>query len=280
MGVSPPLTAASCWRSMSKLVSIFGCGVQKGGTTSLHDHFCEHPSLSPPSIKETHFFDDETRNWANPNYAALDAFYPSADGDRLRFEITPIYVFWPPSIERIKQYNPDAKLVFLFRDPFERAWSHWCMEYARKAETLSFAESIRSGRARVEGLSRLSDELRVFTYVERGQYAEQVLNVLTHFAREQVLFLRSEDLRDNRMATLNRIAAFLGVGPFPDSGPKRANSRLNVFLSSEPTEADRALVAGIVEGDLRMFSKLTGLDVSNWPSASASRHKIDILANV
>ncbi|MGH6848408.1 MAG: hypothetical protein ACREC0_13525, partial [Methylocella sp.] len=116
---------------MSKLVSIFVCGVQKGGTTSLHAHFREHPALSPPNRKEIHFFADETQDWAAPDYTALHSFFATEDGDRFRFDVTPIYIFWPPSIERIRAYNPSAKLIFLFRDPFERAWSQWCMEYAR-----------------------------------------------------------------------------------------------------------------------------------------------------
>jgi hypothetical protein len=100
---------------MHKRISIFGCGVQKCGTTSLYAHFCEHPALSPPSRKEIHFFDDETNDWAAPDYRALGAFFASNDGDRLRFDITPIYSFWPPSMQRISAYNPAAKLIFLFR---------------------------------------------------------------------------------------------------------------------------------------------------------------------
>src|SRR5271163_989725 len=155
---------------MNKLLSIFGCGVQKGGTTSLYAHLCQHPALSSPSQKELHFFDDETNDWASPDYKALQSFFPSDDGRRLRFEITPIYIFWPPSIERVRAYNPAAKLIFLFRDPFERAWSQWCMEYARGNESLPFAEAIREGRQRMEGLPPLAWERRVFTYVERGLY--------------------------------------------------------------------------------------------------------------
>lgn len=78
---------------MNTLVSAFCCGVQKGGTTSLHAYFREHPALLPPSRKETHSFDDESQDWAAPDYAALDAFFPGDDGSRTRFDITPTYCF-------------------------------------------------------------------------------------------------------------------------------------------------------------------------------------------
>src|SRR5579872_6807617 len=116
---------------MGRPVSIFICGVQKGGTTSLYAHLCEHPSLQAPSKKEIHFFDDESENWLRPDYGRLESFFGAEEEDRLRFDVTPIYCFWPPSIERIRTYNPAARLILLFRDPFGRAWSQWRMEYAR-----------------------------------------------------------------------------------------------------------------------------------------------------
>jgi arylsulfatase A-like enzyme len=259
------LGEAGCLFLMQKRVSIFGCGVQKGGTTSLHAHFCEHPALSAPSKKETHFFDDDTLDWAAPDYRALDAFFPSDDGDRLRFDITPIYGFWPPSIERICAYNRGAKLIFLFRDPFDRAWSQWCMEYGRGNETLPFPKAIRDGRSRMDGLPSLAVQRRVYSYVERGLYSEQVKRALTQFPRSQLLFLRAEDLRDDRVATLARIAAFLGIASFPDTGPKREHMGLNTEYP-RPTADDQALVAALVRDDLTDFARLTGLDISHWPT--------------
>jgi len=251
----------------NKLISIFGCGVQKGGTTSLHAYLCQHPALSAPSQKELHFFDNEANDWASPDYKPLQSFFPSDDGARLRFEVTPIYLFWPRAIERVRAYNPTAKLVFLFRDPFERALSQWCMEYERGDETLSFAEAIREGRRRMEGLPPFADERRVFAYVERGLYGEQVRRALTHFPREQLLFLRSEDLRDDHVATLARISTFAGLPPFPNLGVKREHPRPAASsLLSRPTDDDRALIADLVRDDLRDFAGLTGLDISNWPT--------------
>src|SRR5882724_3589098 len=174
---------------MDKRVSIFCGGAQKGGTTSLHAYLSEHPALSPPCRKEVHFFDAEHLDWTSPDYSVLDAFYPRDDGDRRRFDITPIYGFWPPSIARISEYNPDSRLIFLFRDPFDRAWSQWCMRYARGEETLPFAEAIRDGRRRMDGLPPLAPARRGQSYLERGFYAQQVRQALAHFPRTNLLFL-------------------------------------------------------------------------------------------
>jgi Sulfotransferase domain len=251
-----------------KPISIFVCGVQKGGTTSLDAHLREHPALSPPCRKEVHFFDDENRDWVNPDYPKLDTYFVRDDGERQRFDVTPIYCFWPPSMERLHAYNPAIKLIFLFRDPFERAWSQWQMEYARGDETLPFAVAIREGRHRLDALPLLAPERRIYSYIERGFYAEQVMRALSYFPRDQLLFMRSQDLYCDHIGTLKRIANFLGIDEFPNTGPKRENVRPEKFRYSAPTRDDKAHVAELLGENVRAFSALTGLDVSGWPTVS------------
>ena len=128
-----------------------------------------------------HFFDDETIDWVRPDYERFHKAFKK-DGTRQAFDATPIYLFWPSAIERLQAYNPEAKLIFLFRNPIERAFSHWCMEWARKRETLPFDQAIREGRQRV----RTSEKaLRTFSYVERGFYGKQVRQLLTHCPRSR-----------------------------------------------------------------------------------------------
>src|SRR5664279_605597 len=94
-------------------------GVMKGGTCTLDAIFRIHPQIQMASLKETHFFDDDKHDWANPDYRVLDAFYP-VDDDRLRGEATPITAYWPPAVRRLHAYNPDIKIILLLRDPVTR----------------------------------------------------------------------------------------------------------------------------------------------------------------
>lgn len=252
---------------MDRRVSVFVCGVQKGGTTSLFAHFEEHPALSAPHRKEIHFFDAEHLEWATPDYTLLDAFFSPGDYGRLRFDVTPIYGFWPPSLARIRNYNPEARLIYLFRDPLERAWSQWCMRFARGEEQLPFAAAIREGRRRLNGLPPLALERRGYSYVERGYYGAQVRRALDYFPNERVLFLRSRDLWSDHRNTLARIAAFLGIEPFPDTGAKREYVRPAGAWPAPPTEADRLFVANLLRHDLQEFIARTHLDVSDWATA-------------
>ncbi|MFD2497992.1 sulfotransferase [Rhizorhabdus histidinilytica] len=187
----------------------------------------ELPDIQMPVVKEAHFFDEEQGvDWSDPDYSAYHALF-TAD-DRLRGEATPIYLYWPNALERIVRYNPAAKIILLFRDPIQRAWSHWKMEYAKRKETEPFAWCIREGRERVAtGDPTAPGHHRVFSYVERGFYGAQVERLLALFPREQCLLLRSEELRQEPQATLGTVCRFLGVSPphRPRGGPSMRRAR-------------------------------------------------------
>lgn len=243
-------------------MAVFIGGVQKGGTSALHAYLARHGGLCPPPRKELHFFDDETRDWRWPCAAALDALAPG-DG-RMRFEATPITLFWPGALERVVAYNPWARLILIFRDPVERAWSQWCMDYARGAEWLPFARAIREGRDRLGGLASRADERRVFSYVERGAYGAQLARALTLLPRRQLLLLRSQDLARDPARTLTQVSDFLGIAPFGPGPFLRENVRIPMAWPALPVEADRAHIMEELGEDLALFARLSGLDVTGW----------------
>jgi hypothetical protein len=246
-------------------VSFLVAGVQKGGTTALFTHLVHDlPSVQMAPEKEVHFFDDETRvDWSAPDYGRLHDAFPAKDG-RPRGEVTPIYVYWPESLERIARYNPAMKLVLLFRDPVRRAWSHWRMEYARGWESEPFAWCIREGRARVDSAEAPGFH-RVFSYVERGFYAQQLERLLTLFPREQLLLLTSDELKADPGGVLGRIAAFLGAEPPAGPvAPRRELEARPIDYGQAITADDVAHLRGIYADDTRRFAMLSGLPVAGW----------------
>ena len=93
-------------------------------------------------------------------------------------------------MERIRHYNPDMRLLLSFRDPVERAFSQWCMERERRADTPEFAEAIRAvaphdvghgPRRRPASLTARSSAA--------ATTAEQLAHVLELFPAGQVLAL-------------------------------------------------------------------------------------------
>lgn len=237
------------------LVDFIIAGAQKGGTTALYDYLVEDPAICMARIKETHFFDDEARDWDRPDYGDYHALFDAPEG-RPCGEATPIYIYWPQSLERIFTYNPAMRLIVLLRDPVERAWSHWRMEHFRGVEPLSFAEAIRGGRRRLlEGQPWGYD--RVHSYVERGFYADQLERLFAIFPREQALILRSAVLQDEPAETLERVRAFIGAPERPPALPRRVHvGATEEGLDLDPEDA--AFLRALYAADDSRLTALAG----------------------
>jgi len=233
-------------------------GAQKAGTTALFDYLGEHPQIGLSDVKEVHFFDDETRDWAAPDYGAYHARFGLADRSRRWGEATPIYLYWKNSIERIAAYNPAIRLIVLLRDPVARAFSHWKMEFARGAETNPFAWCIRQGRQRLFEAEPWGFH-REFSYVERGFYGEQIEHLLNLFPADQLLLLRAEDLEATPGPVLERVSAFLGVDAPPPVQARRVHVGQDIAYPSPLTPADEALLRRLYAADMARLKALTGI---------------------
>ncbi len=240
-------------------------GVQKAGTTALHSYLSEHPSLFLPKQKELHFF-DQSADWKNPIYRTYNQFFEAARPDQLAGEATPIYTYWVPSAKRIHAYNPRMKLIISLRDPVRRAFSHWEMETSRGMERLSFSEAIREGRSRFVSKDPGSVCVhRVFSYVERGFYGEQVARLMKYFPREQLFFLKKASLRKELHPLMDRLCHFLQIPKFQSYPMPRTSEPVKKKKNLGKINAeDSRYLHSLYQSDIEKTEKLTGLDLSNW----------------
>ena len=235
-------------------------GAQKGGTTALHDYLAETGEVALGEVKELHFFDDDSLDWSLPPYDAYHTRFPAPDG-RPCGEATPIYGYWPKSLERIAAYNPAMKLIFVLRDPVQRAWSHWRMEDARGVETEPFAWCVRAGRQRLFAAEPWGHH-REFSYVERGFYGEQMERVFGLFPRQQVLVLCSDDLRADPGAALGRVRDLLGLSHRPAPTARAVHVGREMDYGSDLTEGDAAWLRDLYAADDQRLRALTRVSFS------------------
>lgn len=247
----------------ARKVDFLVAGVQKGGTSALFEYLRDMPGIQMPAVKEAHHFDDEGIDWSRPDHDAYHALFEQ-DG-RLRGEATPIYIYWPNSLERIARYRPSMKIILLFRDPIQRAWSHWKMEYAKGKETRPFAWCIREGRERLATADPTAPgHHRVYSYVERGFYGQQVERLFGLFPREQCLLLQSEELKSNPAGQLDRICTFLDLSSPREVTPRTVHSAREAAYPSNLEIEDRRLLATLFEPELFRFETITGLNTASW----------------
>lgn len=239
-------------------VDFLVAGVQKGGTTALHAFLAEVAGIGMATPKEPHFFDNEaTVDWAVPDHAPYHAMFPADAG--LWGEATPIYLYWPPALARIRDYRADMKFVVMLRDPVERAYSHWQMEYARGAETEPFAWCIREGRARVlAGQQGVPGHHRVYSYVERGFYGAQLARLLALFPRDQLHIAHATTLKRDPTGVVASICAFLGVPLPPTLAPRIVHAAAAFDYPSTVTPEDKDLLLSIYAEDQQLLGTLIG----------------------
>ncbi len=241
-------------------VNFLICGTQKGGTTALYNYLKLHPEIHLSEPKELHFFDTETY-FKQPfiDYSTYHAKFSPQPWHKMIGEATPIYMYWYDAPRRIFEYNPYIKLIILLRNPIERAFSHWNMERARNAETLSFWEAIQTERERCR--SALPYQHRVFSYVDRGFYLQQLRRIWTYFRHEQVLILKSEELKNNPQSVLQRVFTFLEVEPL------KTIREQNVHVGSyevQMSNKEREYLKYVFEYEIRGLERELQWDCNDW----------------
>jgi Sulfotransferase domain len=197
-------------RAETALPNLVVIGAQKCGTSGLHYYLSLHPEIAMSTPKELNFFIAE-RNWDR----GVDWYARHFDPDaRVRGESSPNYTAYPHHAgvpERMHSLIPDARLIYLVRDPVERIAAHWVHNYAKRREKGDVAATIMHPNT---------------TYVIRSQYYMQLRQFLNRFPAERILVLDQQDLRHRRAETLRKAFSFLGVDPeFDDPGFVRERHR-------------------------------------------------------
>jgi len=243
-------------------------GAQKAGTSALADLLDGHPKIKMPHKDELHrtiqparhFFDDEERFARTEiDYTSLQRGCARKGKATLLGSCTPIYIYWRPAMERIWNYNNQLKLLILLRNPADRAFSHWNMQRDRGLENLDFLAAVQEEKNRAR--QAVPFQLRKFSYVDRGFYAEQIERVFRYFPREQVHAIKFEHFRRNARQALDSVCNSLGVEPL-----KNLN---NVETGSTPyarkmTSSERQYLVDLYRSDVERLEKLLGWDCSDW----------------
>lgn len=179
------------------MLHFLGIGAQKAGTTWLYAQLAKHPEVSFPGGKEVHFWNKQYHHGI-PWYQSLFAI---ADG-RKHGDITPAYGFLEmEKIKQIKELYPDLRLIYMVRNPFERAWSGALMALRRAEMQLDEASD-----------QWFIDHFRSRGSLARGDYQACIRNWRSVFGEEAILILKFEDMQVKPLEMLLQVAGHLSIG--------------------------------------------------------------------
>lgn len=203
-----------------KKTNFFIVGSVKCGTTTLYSYLQKSAQVFMPVQKEPHYFIRKVHdlNYQGPKDGSFFIKYPNslpeyeklfkeAEGEELVGEASTMYMFYKDTAKALNEYNPEAKIIAIIRNPIERAFSHY-LHHIREgtAAAKSFSEAIQ------DELSGKRDEWAPQRrFIEIGRYADQLSEYLEVFPENQVLILKFEDFIGSPNETLSQVATFLGI---------------------------------------------------------------------
>jgi hypothetical protein len=233
-------------------------GTMKGGTSSLHRYLAHHPDIGMSVPKETDYF-------FRPDHGGHDlswyrGLFPTTGSQR--GESSPNYTkrhLFEGVAERMHAALPELRLIYLVRDPIDRAVSHFLHSVARK-------------RVGIDDFATTFADLDN-PFLLTSMYGHQIEPFVRAYGMERILVLASEDLRDDRAAAMRRIFEFLGVDPDFTSPEFEVVSHVTTeklekfgvpndrpVLSPEQHEA----VATHLRPDIDRFRAMVGQDFAHW----------------
>lgn len=160
------------------------CGAPKAGTTSLYYYLQSHPNVCMSSIKETDYFQHNYEKGIEWYKSLFNHHkYETAVG-----EASPGNMIHPQAAKRIAKDIPDAKLIFILRNPIERAYSQYWYGIYRGTENVnvSFSSLIRKKEAWGKRI------------VDLGMYYEQISRYDDYFPSTQIMMILYEDFCSKR----------------------------------------------------------------------------------
>jgi hypothetical protein len=241
-----------------RLPDFYIIGAAKAGTTSLHQVLMTHPDIFMPSSKEPEFFArDDLYAKGLVEYAAL---FEPAQPRQLCGEASTIYSLsplFPHTAARIRHHTPDAKFIYVMREPVARAYSFYVQlvknhqnESGDYSVRRSFEDCLcfppRKAIAPRAGFlagfdAHLPDTPELI--LAGSDYLAQIMAYLEHFDRSRFLFASYERYAEDPQGFLHQICRFLGLDPARMTAAQevRANTASQHFATAQSTLAMKAI---------------------------------------
>lgn len=202
----------------------------------MNKYLATHPDVFMAS-KELHYFSGEA--FSDPPIEERDlcwylSKFKGAHKRRFVGEASAFYLSSELAADRIKQFNPDAKILIHVRSPSDLLLSYHSALLYEGYESIKdpwqalMAEPQRREGKNIPPFCRIP---RTLYYSEIGRLGEQVKHFFAVFGRENVLVNVFDDLARDPASVYRQTLAFLGADDFSLNGFEIQNS--NKVLRSD-----------------------------------------------
>lgn len=217
-------------------------GERKCGTSSLYRYLIRHPHILPCQSKEPQFF-SQPLSEIEQNIDSYFSLFPLKESQE------PILFEWPelnsegilyhtivqtprnPQIsyltgeasantfhqvapQLLNRFLPDIKLIVIFRDPIERAFSHHRMFLRFQEEGRDLGRVIHDFDTDMHLEWEFFQQNQPDEFLTPGMYIRNLRKWEAVYGKKQILTLFSEELENNTQQTVDQVTTFLELPRF------------------------------------------------------------------
>jgi hypothetical protein len=168
-------------------------GPPRTGSTWLHKVLSTHKSIFVPNIKQLHYFDRDYVNKTKEEY--LSHFHQKKTCHQSCGDITPDYVSQKLYLKRISNDFPEIKIILIYRNPIDRAFSHY---------------KVRKLCGKIKGGFVENFESDPFL-MKNSLYGNHLENIMLNFTDKQILILDYALIQNSPNRFIHHIEDFLNV---------------------------------------------------------------------
>lgn len=184
-------------------------GAQKAGTSSFYDWLSQHPDIfAPKSVKDYPYFSYE--DYYSKGLKHYKKYFEKKQDESIILAGSVNYVCFEYAIKRIHELNKDMKLIFVLRNPIERAFSAYNYQLKMMRENITdFETALEQENERL-----CSDDFTVLselTYIEHGLYYKQLQMLQKYFPLNQIKVILFDDIKENPELTVKEVFTFLNI---------------------------------------------------------------------
>lgn len=233
------------------MINFLGIGAQKAGTTWLFEKLRLHPNVAFPAGKEVHFWDSGIAKgveWYCSHFSTPDL------QDKVCGEITPAYAILPPTIiQECYMHFPDVKLIYMLRNPIDRAWSSAKMALARaemqmhEASDHWFLDHFLSSGSRM-----------------RGHYARCIANWIGAYPKEQLHLCFFEDMVASPADLLKGCFRHIGVDDSQYDWSNDLSTKVSKSLDHGLPDRLRCELEKIYLPEIAELERMLDIKLSAW----------------
>ncbi len=189
-------------------VNLFIVGAPKAGTTSLYNYLSQHVDVLMSSEKEPDFFSRaelhnqdiyyiKSRISTEKKYHDLFNHYKN---EKILGEASVSYLYYSEVPKKIIKYNPNSKIIIMLRNPSERAYSHYLMDFRLGLNNKSFLEVFDE-----------KNSLFFQQYFKLGRYYDQVKRYIKIFGRNNIHVIWHHEFTKNTQEEVFKVFDFLNI---------------------------------------------------------------------